>query len=309
MSPSSRPRPPTTSGRSGLPYRATPTYRRSSNGSSRRPRARRRARRRTCHRETYSRGNSSASCASGGRRGAATKKRPPGGGEKKSGPGGGGGRPGGGGRRGCYYCRRDMRSADSPELRPLQGPDGGSGSSDEALNPLLHRGGQLGHAVGKRVTTLLEIAQRLLDLTAALAQFALDANASFAHLALEAVAGGDAATLEAAQLVLCLRARGVGRERVAHGRDYAFASNQRGADGYQDRALGVVAERSRAFTRGGLRLADGRLALVGGTCTGGACARRFGLCGAARARAGAASRGGFRRGWFAGGFRRWLSGG
>src|SRR5438874_1231125 len=77
---------------------------------------------------------------------------------------------------------------------------------------------------------------------AALAQFALDADAGFADLALEALASGDAAALEPFELLLCLARRGHRLDGVAHARDDAVAGDQRGADGDQHGALGVVAD-------------------------------------------------------------------
>ena len=101
------------------------------------------------------------------------------------------------------------------------------------------------------------LAQFALDAATALAQFALDAHAGFANLALEAVARGDAATLEAAQLRLGLGRRRVGRDRVAHARDDTVAGDQGGADRDQHGALGVVADElagvaRRALERGAL---------------------------------------------------------
>src|ERR1035437_198399 len=139
------------------------------------------------------------------------------------------------GRRGCYYCRRDMRSADFPASASPDRAGEGVGL-DEGQNPVLDLVRQLGHAVGQlgavlrdRVTTVLEVADRAvdraLDRPAALTQFALDAYARFAHLALEAVAGGDAAALEATQLRLGLRGRRVGRDGVADARHHAVAGD------------------------------------------------------------------------------------
>ena len=48
--------------------------------------------------------------------------------------------------------------------------------------------GELGAVLGDGVATLLEVADRFLDLAAALAQFALDADAGFTDLALKPVA-------------------------------------------------------------------------------------------------------------------------
>ena len=84
------------------------------------------------------------------------------------------------------------------------------------------------------------------NLAAALAHFTLHAHARFAHLALEAFAGGGAAALEAAQLGLGPGRRRIAGNRLVDARHHAVACGQRGADGDQHGALGVVAEVARA---------------------------------------------------------------
>ncbi len=129
-------------------------------------------------------------------------------------------------------------------------------SSDQIEDALLDTVRQLGDVLGDGVAVLLEACYGLLEFTSALAQFTLEADAGFADLALEPVAGGVATALEATQLGLSLGGRTVARDRVVDGRDDPFAGDQGGANGDQDRALGVVAEYVDRVPRRRLGLVD-----------------------------------------------------
>src|SRR5438128_3718319 len=123
-------------------------------------------------------------------------------------------------------------------------------SLNEAQDAFLDSAGKLGHppvgevapVLGDGVATAFEIADAFFDAAAALAQFALEADARFADLAFETVARGCATPLEAPELGLRPRGCGVVGDGVVDAREHAVARDQRGADGYQQRALGVVAE-------------------------------------------------------------------
>ena len=182
------------------------------------------------------------------------------------------GPPAGRGRRGCYYCRRDMRPADFPAVRSLSGPGGGrlcrlrrgSGSApgpcSASSGTRLARSSPFfvdASARSSRSFTVLSILRRRWRSSRSTRTRALRTSRS---RRLRAVTPRRSKRRSCAWVFV---RRGVRGDRVVHARDDAVAGDQRGADGDQHRALGVVAEHVRRLARRGLRLRDGRLGLVG----------------------------------------------
>ena len=146
----------------------------------------------------------------------------------------------------------DMRPADSPSTPfggapALSGPGRGKVVWSQTRLRMrswtrLARSGTFLATASRRSS---QIAHGPLYPAATLAQFALDADAGFADLALEPVAGGDAATLESAQLGLGLGGGPVARDRVVHARN----ASGRGRSGRRRRESGRRARRSRRRRR------------------------------------------------------------